>query len=86
VTERQKRVDFCRNALEGPIDWARDVVISDKSRFGLFDDSRRQWIPRGEYSDANFVSSSRQPQSLWAAIRLGSKSHWFSLSVLTGDF
>jgi hypothetical protein len=35
VTQRQKRADFCRNALEGQIDWARDAVISDESRFGV---------------------------------------------------
>jgi hypothetical protein len=51
ATQRQKRVDFCRNALDIPIDWASEVISSDEPRFGLFDDSRRRWIPRGEYPD-----------------------------------
>jgi hypothetical protein len=64
VTQGQKRVDLRRNALEGLIDWARDVVISDESRFGRFDDGRRRWIPRGEYPDESFVSPSKHPQSV----------------------
>jgi hypothetical protein len=73
VTQRQKQVDFCRNALEEPIDSARDVVISNESTASLFDDSRRQWIPRGEYPDESFVSSPKHPQSVmvWGAIGLG---------------
>jgi hypothetical protein len=75
-TQRQKKVDFYRNALDGRIDWASEVIISDQSRFGLFDDSRRQWIPRGEYPDQSFVSFPKHPQSVmvWAAIGLGYKS------------
>jgi hypothetical protein len=53
VTQRQNRVDFCRNALEGRIDSAHDAVISDEPRFGLFNDNKRRWIPREEHPDDN---------------------------------
>jgi hypothetical protein len=76
ATQRQKRVDFCRNALDDPINWTSEVIFSDECRFGLFDDSRRQWIPRGEYPDQSFVSSPKHPQSvmMWTASGLGYKS------------
>jgi hypothetical protein len=38
AVQEGKRLDFCRRAREGNIDWSEDVIISDESRFGLFDD------------------------------------------------
>jgi hypothetical protein len=36
----QNRLDFCTEALNGTINWAGDVIITDESRFSLTDDSR----------------------------------------------
>jgi hypothetical protein len=36
----QNRMDFCTEALNGTINWAGDVIITDESRFSLTDDSR----------------------------------------------
>jgi transposase len=74
----QKRLAFCEKVLGIPnsIDWASDVVISDESRFGLFEDSRRMWILRGVYNPETFRTCAKFAQSVmvWGAISLGYKS------------
>jgi transposase len=65
-----KRLSFCREGLEGTIDWTRDVMISDESRFGLFDDSRSMWVQRGVYSEHTFHPVPKHNTSImvWGAI------------------
>jgi transposase len=78
ITEKQeqKRIDFCMKSLAGNIDWAGEVIISDESRFGLFDDSRRMWIQRGVYTDRTVRPTPKHNASfmVWAAIGKGFKS------------
>jgi transposase len=74
--QERKRREFCQAALDGTIDWAKEVVISDESRFGLYDDSRRMWIQRGVYLPQTFKKIPKHSPSVmvWAAIGLGYKS------------
>jgi hypothetical protein len=74
--QMEKRRQFCEIALHGQIDWASQVVISDESRFGLYDDSRRMWVQRGVYTPETFQEIPKYSPSLmvWGAIGLGYKS------------
>jgi transposase len=78
ITEKQeqKRMDFCMKSLAGNIDWAAEVIISDESRFGLFDDSRRMWIQRGVYTDLTMRATPKHDASfmVWGAIGRNFKS------------
>jgi hypothetical protein len=62
--------------LEDDIEWSGDVIISDESRFGLFDDSRRLWIQRGIYTERTFKPTPKHNTSfmVWGAIGKGFKS------------
>jgi transposase len=78
LTETQiaKRLTFCQKALSGEINWAGEVIISDESRFGLFDDSRRIWLQRGIYHEITFRGKPKFQKTfmVWGAIGLGWKS------------
>jgi hypothetical protein len=67
--QEQKRVVFCHDALEGAIDWTNEVLISDESRFGLYDDSRSMWIQRGVYAQRTFHPVPKHDTSIkvWGA-------------------
>jgi hypothetical protein len=72
----QKRMDFCNEALKGSIDWAGDVIITDESRFGLYDDSRRLWVQRGTFRDSTTKPKPKFQKSFmcWGAVGKGYKS------------
>jgi transposase len=74
--QERKRIAFCQESLEGTIDWTQDVIISDESRFGLYDDSRSMWIQRGVYSQRTFQPVPKHDTSImvWGAIGKGFKS------------
>jgi transposase len=74
--QKEKRISFCTSALSGDLAWDSDVVISDESRFGLFDDSRRIWVQRGVYTDNTFSSVPKFSKSfiVWGDIGLNFKS------------
>jgi transposase len=76
ANQKTKRVEFCRKALNGPINWEAEVVISDESRFGLNDDSSRIWVQRGVYSEQTFRDQQKFNKSVmvWGAIGVGYKS------------
>jgi hypothetical protein len=40
-----------QEGFRGEIDWSMDAIISDETRFGLFDDSPWMWIQRGIYPE-----------------------------------
>jgi transposase len=75
-TQEEKRVAFCEKSLAGDIDWASQVIISDESRFGLDDDSRRMWVQRGVYNDRTLKPTPKHNASfmVWGAIGKGFKS------------
>jgi transposase len=72
----QKRIAFCNNALNGDIDWGTEVIISDESRFGLYNDNHFIWIRRGEYNPETFRAKPKYHQSVmvWGAIGYNYKS------------
>jgi hypothetical protein len=74
----EKRLSFCQKVLEtlSAIDWSADVVISDESRFGLYEDSRKMWVARGVDNAETFNACPKYTQSVMVcgAIGLGYKS------------
>jgi transposase len=72
----QNRLNFCEEALRGSINWGGDVIISDESRFGLYDDSRRLWVQRGIFREKASKAKPKFRKSFmcWAAIGKGYKS------------
>jgi hypothetical protein len=57
-------------------DWASEIIISDESHFGIFDDSRRMWVQCDVYTDRTLRLTPKHNTSfiIWAAIGLGFKS------------
>jgi hypothetical protein len=51
------RVQFCREQLGGAIDWGRNVVISDESRFCLYSDNLHGLVKRGSYNESAFLQT-----------------------------
>jgi hypothetical protein len=47
-------------------DWRHDVIISDESRFELYDDSRSVWIQRGVYAERTFHPMPKHNSSIMA--------------------
>jgi transposase len=78
MTQRhvEKRLAFAQEARHGTIDWAREVIISDESRFGLYDDSRCMWVQRGVYTERTFRPTPKHDSSImvWGAIGWNYKS------------
>ena len=72
----EKRLDFVEKELSGPIDWSKDVIFSDESRFSLFSDSRRVWVKRGVYNTGTFRSKQKFSKGImvWGAIGIGWRS------------
>ena len=66
----EKRIAFATEQCHNDIDWEKAVVISDESRFGLRDDSRRIWIKRGLYNPGSFREKEKYPKAImvWGAI------------------
>jgi transposase len=78
MTPRQveKRLAFSVDARQGTIDWTREVIITDESRFGLYDDSRSMWVQRGVYTERTFRPTPKHNSSImvWGAIGWNYKS------------
>jgi hypothetical protein len=74
----QKRLSCCQKVLEtrSAFDWSADVVMSDESRFGLDEDSRRMLVARGVYNAGTFKMCPKDTESgmLWGTIGRGYKS------------
>jgi transposase len=75
-TQIQRRMDFCTEALTGSVDWAADVIITDESRFGLYDDSRRLWVQRGVFRETTTKPKPKFQKTFmcWGAVGKGYKS------------
>jgi hypothetical protein len=58
-----KKVKFCHECLTRDIDWTHVIIISDESRFGLYDDSRSMWIQRGIYAGRTFYPMPKHDSS-----------------------
>jgi transposase len=74
--QEEKRVNFSHEHLTGAIDWTKDVIISDESRFGLYCDSRSLWMQRGVYNERTFHPLPKHDSSImvWGAIGWNYKS------------
>jgi transposase len=70
------RLRFCGQNLSSEIDWSRDVVISDESRFCLYSDNKMGWVKRGAYNDSSYISTPKFQGGImcWGAIGRGYKS------------
>lgn len=92
-----KRLKFCQEGLTREINWAGDVIISDESRFGLFDDSPRIWLQRGAYNEKTFRGREKFTKTFmaWGAAGLAAACHGRSnapinsnaqTAAIVGDF
>jgi transposase len=70
------RLKFCSEQLTEVVDWGRDVIISDESRFCLFSDNKMGWVKKGACTESCFVSVPKFQESImcWGAIGHGYKS------------
>ena len=75
-THKDKRINFAINQLNSEIDWGKDVIISDESRFCLHSDSKRVWVKRALYNRGTFKQCQQFSKGImvWGAIGLGWKS------------
>jgi transposase len=74
--QQEKRKKFAEECRNGSIDWTRQVIISDESRFGLYDDSRSMWVQRGVYTERTTRPVPKHDSSImvWGAIGWNYKS------------
>ena len=78
LTEKQisKRIEFCENNIKIFEKWYKNVIITDESRFGMYPDSSRLWLQRGNYNERTFVSEEKFYPTImaWAGIGYNYKS------------
>jgi transposase len=74
--QEEKMADFSYAQLTGSIDWTKDVIISDESRFGLYCANRSLWMQRGVYNERTFHPLPKPDSSImvWEAIGWNYKS------------
>ena len=64
------------------------MIITDESRFGIYPDSSRLWLQRGNYNEKTFVSMEKYYPTImvWAGIGYNYKSKLIIVeSTLTAD-
>ena len=71
-----KRIQFCEKQIENAEKWRHNIIITDESRFGMYPDSSRLWLRRGNYNEKTFVSTEKFYPTImvWAGIGYNYKS------------